>query len=161
MAWGEGFDLYIEYVYGAEPKIKFIQQKEKQKIKNSSFEITTDITKWANSYKITDEEMKTIIKKMSYNIEKENLKDFCSQERVITLFDVLQKQGLSMYYLKKLMEIAKKLTYKNETGKLIQFEAEAWGYQAYDGYFECDRDTRKFIDIINEPELFTEQYLNW
>ena len=143
-------DRVIEYVYGAEPKIKFIQQKERQKIKNSSFEITTDITKWANSYKITDEEMKTIIKKLSYNIEKENLKYFCSQERVITLFDVLQKQGLSKYYLKKLMEIAKKLTYKNETGKLIQFEAETWGYQAYDGYFECDRDTRKFIDIINE-----------
>ena len=139
----------VEKVYGSNPSIIFQQQCKRELIEGSAFEITSDIMKLENLYRLDQFDSVSLITKIKNKIEKEDLKYFYSQKSVITLFDVMQKNGLAVLYLKKLLGIAYKLIRCDGLQEPEQFDEECWAYQDYDGSISCDLLTSKFVETIN------------
>lgn len=139
----------VEKVYGSNPSIIFQQQCKRELIEGSAFEITSDIMKLENLYRLDQFDSVSLITKIKDKIEKEDLKYFYSQKSVITLFDVMQKNGLAVLYLKKLLGIAYKLIRCDGLQEPEQFDEECWAYQGYDGSFSCDMLTSKFVETVN------------
>jgi len=145
-----GPDKVIKYVYGNSPTIEFRQQKDREKIHGSAFEITSDIVKLEHFYKYKGEELEDMVTKLKKKIEAKELGYFCSQETVISLYDVLQRYGLGARYGKQLLEIADSLKETKLMKEPVQFQYQRWEYQDYDNSYGCDRSTKKFIDLVNE-----------
>ncbi len=145
-----GSEKLIQYVYGNNPIIEFRQQKYREKIHGSTFEIVCDMVKFDHFYKYKGKDLEDLILKFERKIEERDLDYFCSQETVISLYDVLQRHGLGKKYVKQLIEIADSLRNTEYTGKEpIQFQCDNWAYQDYDNSWGCDERTRKFIIILN------------
>lgn len=142
-------DTVIEKVYGNNPTIIFQQQSMREEIEGSAFEITSDTMQLENIYRLSHVEAKSLIEKIKSKIEQEDLTYFYSQKAVITLFDVMQKNGLAVLYIIKLLEIARKLMRCDGLQGPEQFDREYWAYQDYDNSFSCDPLTRKFVNTIN------------
>jgi len=142
-------DTVIEKVYGNNPTIIFQQQSMREEIEGSAFEITSDTMQLENIYRLSHVEAKSLIEKIKSKIEQEDLTYFYSQKAVITLFDVMQKNGLAGLYIIKLLEIARKLMRCDGLQEPEQFDGEYWAYQDYDNSFSCDPLTRKFVNTIN------------
>ena len=142
-------DVVIEKVYGSNPTITFKMQSKRETIAGSAFEITSDTMQFKNIYSLNHLEAEELIRKIKNKIEQEDLSYFCSQKSVITLFDVMQKNGLALLYSKKLLDIAYKLMKCEGLQEPEQFDAECWGYQDYDNSFGCDQITCKFVDSVN------------
>lgn len=139
----------IEKVYGSNPSIIFKQQCKRELIEGSAFEITSDAMKLENAYRLDQFDSVSLIMKIKDKIEKEDLSYFYSQKSVITMFDVMQKNGLAVLYLKKLLGIAYKLMRCDGLQEPEQFDEDCWAYQDYDGSFSCDLLTSKFVETIN------------
>lgn len=143
-----GYETLIEKVYGKEPSIEFREQKKRKKIENSEFEITTDLGKIRETYSYSTSQIQQLLEKINNKINNKHLRYFCSQEMVITLYDELQRIGLSSKYYKKLINIAKELKPLRRNKKI---DFEKWAYADYrSSYPLCDPDTRIFIKKINE-----------
>ena len=142
-------DEMIERVYGSNPTIIFEKQSQRELIKGSTFEITSDTMQLDNVYRVNQVEAQRLIKKIRDKIEQKDLRYFYSQKSVITLFNVIQKNGLTKLYIKKLLEIACELMKSEGLQEPEQFDPENWGYQDYDNAFVCDPITIKFVDSIN------------
>lgn len=143
-------DKVIEKVYGNNPSIKFVQQREREKIKGSSFEVVSDISKLKQIYKLHTDDAQDILIKLKRKIKNKQLEYFYSQRDVISLYDVLQRIGLSEQYKNPLLNIAYKLM---PCGGLKQFEKysyKSWEYIKYDDSKYYDYYTMKFIDLVNE-----------
>lgn len=139
----------IEKVYGSSPTIIFQQQKQRELIEGSSFEITSDIVKLEDIYKLDQFEAVSLISKIKYKIEKCDLRYFYSQEKVISLFDAMQKNGLADRYLKKLLDIAYKLMKCEGLKEPEVYDKEKWAYADFDNSYTYDRLTEKFIETVN------------
>lgn len=139
----------IERVYGSNPTIIFEKQSSRELIKGSAFEITSDTMQLDNTYIANQLDAQKLIEKIKDKIEKKDLKYFHSQKSVITLFNVMQKNGLAKLYIKRLLEIACELMKCEGFQEPEQFNPEEWGYQDYDNSFACDPLTIKFVDSIN------------
>ena len=137
-------DTVIEKVYGNNPTIIFRQQSKREEI-----EIMSDTMQLENIYRLSHFEAKSLIEKIKSKIDQEDLIYFYSQKAVITLFDVIQKNGLAVMYIKKLLEIARKLMRCDGLQEPEQFDGEYWAYQDYDNSFSCDLLTKKFVNAIN------------
>lgn len=120
-----------------------------QRILGSAFEITSDTMQLENVYRLSHLEAESLFEKIKYKIEQEDLTYFYSQKAVITLFDVMQKNGLATMYITKLLEIARKLMRCDGLQEPEQFDEEYWAYLDYDNSFSCDILTRKFVNTIN------------
>ncbi|MDO5019181.1 MAG: AbiH family protein [Lachnospiraceae bacterium] len=142
-------DEMIERVYGSNPTIIFEKQSSREFIKGSAFEITSDTMQLDNIYRVNQLDAQRLIGKIKDKIEKKDLKYFHSQKSVITLFNVMQKNGLAKLYIKRLLEIACELMKCEGFQEPEQFNPEEWGYQDYDNLFACDSLTIKFVDSIN------------
>lgn len=142
-------DAVIEKVYGNNPTIIFQQQSMREEIEGSAFEITSDTMQLENIYRLSHFEAKSLIEKIKSKIEQKDLTYFYSQKAVITLFDVMQKNGLAVMHITKLLEIARKLMRCDGLQEPEQFDEEYWAYQDYDNSFSCDPLTRKFVNTIN------------
>ena len=142
-------DTVIEKVYGNNPTIIFRQQSKREEIEGSAFEIMSDTMQLENIYRLSHFEAKSLIEKIKSKIDQEDLIYFYSQKAVITLFDVIQKNGLAVMYIKKLLEIARKLMRCDGLQEPEQFDGEYWAYQDYDNSFSCDLLTKKFVNAIN------------
>lgn len=142
-------DTVIEKVYGDNPTIIFQQQSKRERISGSAFEITSDTMQLENVYRLSHLEAESLFEKIKYKIEQEDLTYFYSQKAVITLFDVMQKNGLATMYITKLLEIARKLMRCDGLQEPEQFDEEYWAYLDYDNSFSCDILTRKFVNTIN------------
>lgn len=142
-------DTVIEKVYGDNPIIIFQQQSKRERISGSAFEITSDTMQLENVYRLSHLEAESLFEKIKYKIEQEDLTYFYSQKAVITLFDVMQKNGLATMYITKLLEIARKLMRCDGLQEPEQFDEEYWAYLDYDNSFSCDILTRKFVNTIN------------
>ncbi len=146
-----GSEKVIQYVYGSNPIIEFRQQKSREKIHGSTFEINSDIAKFDYFYKCKGGDLEKMILKFKRKIEECDLDYFCSQETVISFYDVLQKYGLGKKYERQLLDIADRLSKTTSTNKeLIQFQSKDWEYLDYDNSWECDNLTKKFIEIVNK-----------
>lgn len=146
-------DEVIKRVYGNNPTIVFVQQSPRKEIEGSSFEITSDTMHLQNIYRWSHLEAKALLTKIKRKVEERDLKYFHSQEAVITLFDVMQKNGLKNLYLNKLLNIAYELMTCEGLQEPKQFDAECWAYLDYDKSFACDTITCKFIDAINSYNI--------
>ena len=109
----------------------------------------SDTMQLENIYRLSHFEAKSLIEKIKSKIDQEDLIYFYSQKAVITLFDVIQKNGLAVMYIKKLLEIARKLMRCDGLQEPEQFDGEYWAYQDYDNSFSCDLLTKKFVNAIN------------
>lgn len=142
-------DKMIEMVYENQPSITFCEQSKRELIKGSPFEIASDTMQLSDIYKWDDLEAEILLKKIERKINQNELKYFQSQRSVITLFDVLQKNGLAGMYAKKLLSIAYSLMRNEGIYEAEQYDSEDWAYQDYDDCFGCDSLTKKFIDSVN------------
>lgn len=142
-------DTVIKKVYGNNPTIIFQQQSKREEIEGSAFEITSDTMQLENIYRLSHFKARRLIEKIKSKIDQEDLTYFYSQKAVITLFDVIQKNGLANKYITKLLEIARKLMRCDGLQEPEQFDGEYWAYQAYDKSFSCDILTKKFVNTIN------------
>lgn len=145
-----GSEKIIQYVYGNNPIIEFRQQKNREKIHGSTFEIVCDMVKFDHFHKYKGEDLENLILKFEEKIEEKDLEYFCSQKTVISLYDVLQRHGLGKKYEKQLLGIADNLRKTESMDKEpIQFRYDNWAYQDYDNSWGCDERTRSFIAIVN------------
>lgn len=142
-------DKMIEMVYGNQPSITFQEQSQRELIKGSPFEIASDTMQLSDIYRWNDLEAEILLKKIGRKIKQNDLDYFQTQQAVITLFDVLQKNGLASIYTKKLLSIAYSLIRNEGIYEAEQFNSEDWAYQDYDDCFACDPLTSKFIDSVN------------
>lgn len=142
-------DTMIEMVYGNQPRITFQEQSKRELIKGSPFEIASDTMQLSDIYRWDDLEAEILLKKIERKIKQNDLDYFQSQRAVITLFNVLQKNGLARIYAKKLLPIAHNLMRNEGIYEAEQYDSEDWAYQDYDDCFGCDSPTKKFIDSIN------------
>lgn len=142
-------DTVIKKVYGNNPTIIFQQQSKREEIEGSAFEITSDTMQLENIYRLSYFKARRLIEKIKSKIDQEDLTYFYSQRAVITLFNVIQKNGLADKYITKLLEIARKLMRCDGLQEPEQFDGEYWSYQAYDNSFSCDPLTKKFVNTIN------------
>lgn len=142
-------DKMIEMVYGNQPRITFQEQSKRELIIGSPFEIASDTMRLSDIYKWDNLEAGVLLKKIERKIKQNDLDYFQSQRAVITLFDVLQKNGLARIYAKKLLPIAHNLMRNEGIYEAEQYDSEDWAYQDYDDCFGCDSLTKKFIDSIN------------
>lgn len=142
-------DTMIEMVYGNQPRITFQEQSKRELIIGSPFEIASDTMQLSDIYMWDDLEAGVLLKKIERKIKQNDLDYFQSQRAVITLFNVLQKNGLARIYAKKLLPIAHNLMRNEGIYEAEQFNSEDWAYQDYDECFGCDSFTNKFIDSIN------------
>lgn len=142
-------DTVIKKVYGNNPTIIFQQQSKREEIEGSAFEITSDTMQLENIYRLSYFKARRLIEKIKSKIAQEDLTYFYSQKAVITLFDVIQRNGLADKYITKLLEIARKLMRCDGLQEPEQFDGEYWAYQAYDKSFSCDLLTKKFVNTIN------------
>lgn len=142
-------DKMIEMVYGNQPSITFQEQSQRELIKGSPFEIASDTMQLSDIYRWNDLEAEILLKKIGRKIKQNDLDYFQSQRAVITLFDVLQKNGLAGIYAKKLLSIAHSLIRNEGIYEAEQYDSEDWAYQDYDDCFGCDSLTKKFVDSIN------------
>lgn len=146
-----GSEKVIQYVYGSNPIIEFRQQKSREKIHGSTFEINSDIAKFDYFYKYKGGDLEKMILKFKRKIEECDLDYFCSQETVISFYDVLQKYGLGKKYERQLLDIADCLRNTTSTDKEpIQFQCDHWKHQNYDDSWKCDSLTKKFIETVNK-----------
>lgn len=142
-------DNMIAMVYGNQPRITFQEQHKRELIKGSPFEIASDTMKLSDIYRWDDLEAQILLTKIQRKIKQNELDYFQSQRAVITLFDVLQKNGLEGMYAKKLLSIAYSLMRIEGIYEAEQYDSEDWAYQDYDDSFGCDSLTKQFIDLIN------------
>lgn len=150
-------DELIERVYGSKSSITFEKQSPREEIEGSSFEITSDIMRLNCAYRLNSLEVKSILNKIKVKIEQEDLNYFYSQKSVITLVDVMQKNGLTKLYENKLLKIAYELMNCNGLREPEQFIDENWAYQDYDNSFGCSLITSKFIKSVN---LYNRKHFN-
>ena len=123
---------------------------DREEIEGSAFEIRSDISLLKMIFKKNDYVGKQLLEKIKDKINKNNIRYFYSQEYVISLFDVLQKNGLESFYKSDLLDIAKKLIKKDENNKPVEYDPEDWAYQNYyNNIFVCDAATKLFIYSIN------------
>lgn len=142
-------DNMIAMVYENQPRITFQEQHKRELIKGSPFEIASDTMKLSDIYRWDDLEAQILLTKIQRKIKQNELDYFQSQRAVITLFDVLQKNGLEGMYAKKLLSIAYSLMRIEGIYEAEQYDSEDWAYQDYDDSFGCDSLTKQFIDLIN------------
>ena len=142
-------DNMIEKVYGGNPTIKFVKQSERKLIAGSPFEITSDIMRLKTICEWNTIDARSLLAKIRNKIKNKELKYFYSQKSVITLFDVLQKNGLAELYRRQLLQIAYELMRHDGLQEPEQFDAEEWGYCDYDNSFGCDPLTQKFVNTVN------------
>ncbi len=146
-----GPEKVIQYVYGNNPIIEFRQQKRREEIHGSTFEIVSDMVKFDNFYKYKGGDLENMILKIERKIKEKDLRYFCSQEKVIFLYDSFQRHGLGKKYAKELLEIADSLRdTKFIVKEPIQFKYENWQYLDYDNSWVCDMLTKKFIETVNK-----------
>lgn len=150
-------DTVIEKVYGNNPTITFQQQSKREVIEGSAFEITSDTMQLENVYRLSHLEAKSLITKIKNKIEQKDLRYFYSQKAVITLFDVMQKNGLAILYLKKMLNIGYELMKSDGLQEPEQYDAECWMYQDFDNSLVSDPLTCKFVESIN---LYNRRHFN-
>ena len=96
-------------------------------------------------------DLENMILKFERKIKENDLRYFCSQEKVIFLYDSFQRHGLGKKYAKELLEIADSLRdTKFIVKEPIQFKYENWQYLDYDNSWVCDMLTKKFIETVNK-----------
>lgn len=143
-------DEVIKRVYGNSPNIIFKRQSERERIVGSSFEITSDSARLKRIFDFHDDEANILCNKIGSKIYNKDLDYFFSQEKAISLYDVLQKVGCEINFEKKLFEITCELLEREKTKEPLQYSEERWAYQDYDKLFACDIKTVKFIDKVNK-----------
>lgn len=143
-----GANELMAQMYGKDKTIRFVKQAPSEKIENSEFDIKNDTLKLYRLAQFENEQITNIILKVWKKIADRELDYFCSQERVISLYNVLVKWGLcSAEDTASLLAIAKSLSNKN---KLIYHSSEKWKEYNYRGDCGCDLNTTKFLITINK-----------
>ena len=134
-------------MYGKDKTIRFVQQAPSERIENSEFDIKNDTLKIYRLAKFKDEQIASALLKIQDRIKSRELAYFCSQERVISLYDALIKWRLcSNEEAKILFDIAKKLS---STEKLLYHNSEKWHEYDYRGDCGCPTETLKFLNAVN------------
>lgn len=144
-----GADKVIEKVYGNRPSIKFVQQKERIRIENSPFSFKTDLSKLEQIYNLNLIDALRMLFILEEKIQNQSLEYFYSQENVISLYDILQRMGLSKKYKHRLLAIAYKLMDTTSLKKVKQHSPSNWNHLNFDNTLTCDSDLIDFIDLIN------------
>lgn len=146
-------DEVIEKVYGNNPIIEFRLQSERKKIIGSEFEIISDTIRLENIYMYRESETRELLSKIRQNIDNNNIEYFYSQEKVITLYDILQKIGLSIQYGKDLFKIACSLICNEGLYEPKKYSYECWEYTDFNNFLTCDAKTKGFIDRVNQYNI--------
>lgn len=145
-----GQEALIRRVHGKNANIIFKKQQPKKQIKESSFEVLADIKKLSNLYLYHDYEATAILHKVIINIESQNERYLVNPENIISLYDVLVQIKLDEIYLTQLLAIAQKMIQENCAYLQMPYSEGDWAYQRFDGSYECDEKTRRFIFEINQ-----------
>lgn len=146
-----GKEKLIQYVYGNTPKIVFLRQREACNSKSGGWEIKRDISSIRQLYRFDERTTNVIIKRITENINKENLEYFYSQENLITLVDAISWKKITRIIDKnKILQICNKLDYKIKDDCLVEFSIDDWKGLDYNGELIHQEFTRELIDEINE-----------
>lgn len=143
-----GSDTVIEKVYGNRPSIRFVQQAERIRIKNSPLGIKTDISKLEHIFYLHSGNAVNILIELDEKICNGTLEYFFSQKNVISLYDILQRIGLSEQYKNQLLNIAYKLM-DTSSKKPQKYIPEEWSHLNFDNTLTCDSNLREFINLVN------------
>lgn len=142
-----GANELLKRMYGKEKSITFIKQDKSTVIENSEFDIKNDTMRLYRLDKFEDEEMIKLISKVREKIRNREKEYFCSQERIISLFDALSSWGLCNEGDETaLFEMAKLLRNPN---CVVFHNSEKWHEYDYRGDAGCPIATLKFLNKIN------------
>lgn len=145
-----GCDNVIQKVYGNNPTIVFKKQCEKTLIQGSPFEIALDTVQLEYAYKLDYVELKSLMEKIVEKVKCREKRYFYSQQAVITLFDILARNGVGQLYRNDLLKIACNLMKNEGLQKAEVFDEESWSYMEYDNRISFNPATQKFINCINQ-----------
>lgn len=134
-------------MYGKNPRIRFEQQQPSYCICNSEFDIKKDIQKLYVLQKYNNEEINDLLMKIDHKIQTKDIKYFCSQQNIISLYDALIRWDIcSTEQREKLLQIAKEMA---STDIYISHDSNRWCDYDYRGNHGCSIKTMKFINDIN------------
>lgn len=155
-----GSDELLRKVYGSRPTIRFEEQKKQRNISDDGFEISKDIYYLEHLYEYSNAVAKEVIDRVTYQIENKNVKYFCNQENVISIYNIFENIKLAKENKEKLLYIAKKIYDNMSKGTYKQVDYEIWNTHDCFGEHECSNKTKNFINLVNEYNL--KQYeINW
>lgn len=142
-----GANELLKRMYGKGKSITFIQQDKSTVIENSEFDVKNDTMRLYRSDKFGDDELIKLLSKIRDKIRNQEKDYFCSQERIISLFDALSGWGLcnkddesALYEMAKLLRDPECVVYHN---------SEKWHEYDYRGDVGCSIATLKFLNKIN------------
>ena len=147
-----GKDKLVNFIYGEQPKIRFVKQQEHQKDSTAGLEITRDIRKLYRLYELSKEEITTLVEKIKKKVEIKDQSYFYSQSKVISIFEALRFHEIISEGVEKYAEICSLLDYEvTNQGRLKYYDEEEWvDYQPWGEEIPCDSLTVKLIAIVNE-----------
>ena len=146
-----GKDKLVDFIYGEQPKIRFIKQQEHQKNSTAGLEITRDIRKLYRLYELSKEEIMTLIEKVKKKVELKDQSYFYSQAKVISIFEALCFHKIISKDVEKYAEICSLLDYEvTNQGRLKYYDEEEWvDYAPWGAEIPCDSLTVKLIELVN------------
>lgn len=147
-----GKDKLVNFLYGEQPKIRFVKQQEHQKDSTAGLEITRDIRKLYRLYELSKEEITALIEKIKKKVESKDQSYFYSQTKVISIFEALRFHKIISKGVKNFSEICSLLDYEvTNQGRLKYYDEEEWvDYQPWGEEIPCDSLTVKLIAQVNE-----------
>lgn len=140
-----GVDDLVSKVYGVAPRIVFKQQCDMTYRTNKEWQIFNDCQSLWHLYDFCDSDIESLISRITSKIDQCDLDYFCSQEKVIDLYDALDS-NLEIDNMDKLLEIAKRL-YSSNSRQI--FSHRDWAHDGYDGIDNCSLSVFEFIHEIN------------
>lgn len=140
-----GTETLLKKMYGKNRTIKFVQQSPSKETYNSEFDIMNDTLKIYRLEQYSNKEINRILEKVKEKILKKEKGYFCSQERIISLFDALDRWNLCTdSETETLLEIAKEMA----DGK-VYHNSGKWNDYDYRGDNGCPVETLNFLEAIN------------
>lgn len=146
-----GKEKLVSFIYGDNPKIKFVKQQAHQKDSNAGVEITRDIRKLYSLYKLSNQETAMLIEKIKEKMQTKDPLYFYSQSKVISLYEALRFHQIVSDEIDLFADICTLFDYEvSKTGRLKYHQDEEWcDYEPWGEEIPCDKMTSKLISRVN------------
>ncbi len=126
------------------------EDKDLDSVLDWELEVSVDIRSLYGLYILGNNEINCLLKKI---VEKINLKDekyFVKQQKIISIFDALNEIEYPKIDRIQLLEIAKELYKPSLESGVANYPYEEWDDMDYTGKIPCKKETRDFIDLVND-----------
>lgn len=145
----------INYVYGSNPKIKFVRQRDHCDANTAGVEIARDIHEVYEMHNFNKDEMNALLGKIKNKIETTDLSYFYSQRKVISLFEALKYYCIDYADIETFYRICEKLDYETDKeGALVAFSEYEWcEFWLFDGEEQSANEIVDLVRRVNSNNL--------